>query len=149
MTTVNRIAAAIAGMAMWLAPTLTYADAGAIGVRITGTGRWNYTMCNAQASTGDCTSSGGDEIVATVSSFSAITFYATQSTASAFTCNIMSNDVGHDAASGAGQQVNVTSLTKTEQVITLYGTLNKVWVTCPSITDAAVTVTMIGYDPAR
>ena len=100
-----------------------------------------YTFCAAQTTTGDCTElpASGDELVLRVIGRSSLTFYSIQSVG-AHICNIMSNDRGHDAASGAGFQVNAISLTATTPVLSLSGNFDYIWVTCPTIgTSATVT----------
>lgn len=113
-------------------------------------GRVQYTMCNAQpnGSEGVCTK-GGDEIVADVRTRSVLTFDATMSTSSTYTCDIYTNSVGFDASTSAQrQQANTTSLTATTQVITLSGVLNRVWVNCSVINaDGAVTVLLTVWEP--
>lgn len=109
-----------------------------------------YLMCNAQTSTGDCTRA-GDEIVARLFGRYTVTFYGTQSTATTYSCDIVSNDEGHDEASGSGYTVNTSSLTNSAEVLSLEGLFDYVWVNCSSISGggAAVTVTMLACPLAR
>lgn len=102
-----------------------------------------YVMCAAQTATGDCTAlpASGDERVANVETKGKITFYSTQSNASAYICDIISNDVGHDVASGDGHKINNASLTETARVLTFNGLFKFIWVTCPTIADNQVTIT--------
>lgn len=101
----------------------------------------DYTFCGAQTAIGTCTvlPASGDERVLDTIGRSTITFYSTSS-AGAHTCNIESNDVGHDAASGVGFQINATALTEATPVLTLSGPLMYIWIECSAIT-TSVTVT--------
>jgi len=102
-----------------------------------------YTLCDAQAfgDTGVCTDgSGGDEIVLDGSGLKSVTFYSNESTASSYTCNVMSSSVGFDAAPSGGFKVNQTALSAAQKIITLTGPFVKLWITCPTITDGAITV---------
>lgn len=102
-----------------------------------------YEMCSAQTATGDCTvlPASGDEIVLHVHDRSQLTFYSLQSVG-AHTCDFMTNDEGHDAASGVGFKFNTSSLTDAAPVLTFGGLFDYIWVTCPTI-GTSVTVTAL------
>jgi hypothetical protein len=102
------------------------------------------TLCSLQTSqsTG-CTASNGDEMVADLRGFTAIAFYSTQSASTSYTCDVYSSDVGYDADSGVGQDRSTTSLSNTQEMISIDGGLAYVWIECSSIANSSVTVTFI------
>lgn len=104
----------------------------------------SYTMCDAQTATGDCTASpaSGDERVVKTLGFSTMTFYSMQSVGSPYACNVISNDQGHDAASGVGFQINTASLTNAAPILSITGMFEYIWLTCPTIA-TSVTVKML------
>ena len=106
--------------------------------RVTGVSN-TYYMCNAQVGTGVCMSSSGDEIVLNASELEALTFYSDVSTATTYTCNVRSGSLGHDDG-GSTNAVNVTSLSETQEVLTLSGPFLFVWIHCPENPDNQVTV---------
>ncbi len=103
-----------------------------------------YEFCSAQTATGDCTAlpASGDERVLRVAGRSVLTFYSTQSIG-VHTCNVMSNDTGHDALSGVGQQINAASLTATAMTLTLAAPFDYIWITCPTIVTSATVTALI------
>ena len=103
-----------------------------------------YKMCNAQTATGDCSvlPASGDELVLKVASFSNLTFYSTQSTATTYSCDVVSNDVGHDALSGAGHQINTASITESAPILSFSGLFYYLWVNCSAIANNQVTITL-------
>lgn len=96
-------------------------------------------LCSDQTATGDCVSESGDEIVANLGPYSELTFTGLKSSGS-YSCDLMYNDQGHDAASGAGHQINTVSVSDEQPSITLSGGhFHYVWATC---TEVASSVTM-------
>lgn len=103
-----------------------------------------YTMCDAQTATGDCLDVKGDEIVLQAGAFKFLTFYSKQSTASTYTCDVMSNEIGHDAASGTGDDLTATAITEAAETTTLEGVFGYIWVTCSAINaDGNVTISVV------
>ena len=138
-----------AGMAYAdVAPPQASDAVGAFGTSLLGNGCKKVRMCAGQTATGDCTS-GGDEIVARVASHVHLTFYSNQSTASAWICDIVSNDQGHDAASGSGTTINASSITDANPVLSITGLFDFLWITCPTLADNLVTITMLSCPVAR
>ncbi len=109
----------------------------------------SYTMCAAQTATGDCTAlpASGDERVVRTFGHSQMTLYGMQSVG-AYVCDVMSNDQGHDAASGVGFQVNTASLTDVSPILSINGMFDYIWITCPTIGTSA-TVTMLLCQSSR
>ena len=103
-----------------------------------------YNMCKAQTAVGDCTDlpASGATRVKRVAGKSHLSFYSTQSTATNYSCDIFSNDVGHDLLSGVGHQINTASLTQLSPILTFDGQFRFVWVTCPTLDDNQVTITL-------
>ncbi len=135
-----------------------WADVGPYGVDVTGTtvtsgpnnsgqrmnGCVMRRMCSAQTAATDCvdTTRASDEIVADVAGMYNHTFYGTPST-DAYTCTVVGNAHGHDAESGEAQNISTAgALTETSQVVTLEGSLSRLWVTC-SVVTTSVTVDML------
>lgn len=100
------------------------------------------TLCSAQASAAVCTS-GGDEVVVDLRGFTTASFFSTQSTSTDYTCDVIMNDNGYDANSGVGQDRSTTSMTETQESITLDGVLGFVWISCSELANNAVTVTFV------
>lgn len=108
-----------------------------------------YVMCIAIAVPGECLD-GGDEIVLDMQGNTSITFYSTQSTATTFVCDIISNDEGFDATAGDGFKINNDSLAEDKEVLTLSGGFSHIWITCPTVSGAAVRITAnVCRDQAR
>ena len=107
----------------------------------------SYKICQSQTATGECVSpANGDELVVTVGRMAKYTFYSTESTASSYTCDIITNTTGFDQSvtdSTATQQVNTTSITDEEPVYTMVVLLQKLWVSCSEVADNAVNIDMI------
>src|SRR3990172_5168692 len=89
------------------------------------------TICDAETTTGDCTST--DEVVLDLRGRWSLSIYGIQSTATAYVCDVHSNDIGHDAASGEAQDMTASSLTETNQMIALEGLMGFVWINCSTI----------------
>lgn len=127
--------------AVFLLATPASGDAGPAPTKVGGGVCTSYLMCAAQTATGDCTvlPASGDELVLEMDGRSSMTFYSIQSVG-AHICDIMSNDEGHDDASGVGFKVNTASLTDSAPVLSINGLFRFIWVTCPTIgTSATVT----------
>lgn len=92
----------------------------------------SYAMCVSQTATSECVDAGGEVIVHTVGRFAHYTFYSTESTAANYSCDIITNKLGYDAAVTT-DQVNTTSITDEAPVYTMAVLLHKLWVTCPTI----------------
>ena len=107
-----------------------------------------YTMCDAETTAGPaaCQNAGNTEvIVVNASAYDSLTFYAMQAAAGTFTCDVYSRDEPYDtAAAGNGFKINVTSLSGSQEVITLSGPFLWVYLQCTLGTSADVTVTMLG-----
>ena len=101
-----------------------------------------YAMCDAQpfGSTGVCTRD-GDQIVLNAAGFASLTFYSMQATTTTYTCDIYSRDQSHDTAvAGNGFKINATSLSESQEVLTLSGPFSRVWVNCTAMNDNQVTI---------
>ena len=113
------------------------------------TGNPMYKMCNAQltGNTGVCKVGGvtaGDEYVLNASGFNSLTFFSMQSDANTYSCDIYSRDQSHDTVTaGNGFKVNVTSLSETQEVLTLSGPFNYIWINCTAIADNSVTINVL------
>ena len=102
-----------------------------------------YTLCAAEANGAlPCKDSGATGVlVARLAGNYVQTLYATQSTATTFTCHLYSSDNGYSAT--LRQQITSAALTKTQQVITIEGPLDYEWIECSAIADNAVTITSL------
>lgn len=106
-----------------------------------------YTMCNAQTATDECTvlPASGDELVVRVATNSNLTFYSTASTASTYSCDVISNDQGFDASAptGNGFQINTASITPAAPILSFSGLFDFMWIDCSAINgDGNVTITL-------
>ncbi len=99
------------------------------------------TICSAETTTGDCAST--DEIVLDGRGWAEVTFFGLQSTASAYTCDVIMSDQGHDDGSGEGQDISATQMTETNQIVSYEIPLGFLWINCSTITGGNVTVTYI------
>jgi len=125
-----------------LLPALAWADATPAKTRVNNRCQ-SYRMCDAQASTGICTSvSDADEIVLQIARFAHYTFYSIQSTATNYSCDIMTNNQGYDANNTA-DQVNTISITDEAPVYTMGVLLRYLWITCPTLADNQVTIDVV------
>jgi hypothetical protein len=109
---------------------------------------YRITMCDGQdvTKTGPCDDVGdnsGNIIAHRFNGAYTITIYGTQSTATAYTCDLYSNDTGYDVDAADKQKVNVTSLTESDQVISFAGMFDYAWMECTTITGGEVTVTLL------
>lgn len=134
--------------AMLLAASSAWADAVPLNKRtFSEAGAQTGTLCSAEDTTGACAST--DEIVLDLRGKWSIAFYGNQSSATTYTCNVFSNDVGYDASSGEGQQMNASALTQSNQYLALEGLMGYVWINCTTITGGTVTVTYIAVPLAK
>jgi len=115
------------------------------------TGNPIYKMCDVQVNgeEGVCTVGGvqtGDEYVLNASGYKSLTFFSMQSDSATYSCDIYTRDESHDAGpvAGNGFKVNVTSLSETQEALTLSGPFNYVWVNCTAIAaGGGVTITVL------
>lgn len=106
----------------------------------------HVTMCAAETDVGICKRDvdGSDvEIVLDVMGRSGMTFFSLQSTASAYSCDVLASDRGFDEGAGVAVTINATSLTESSKTITLSGPMLKLWMLCTAITGGNVTVTAV------
>lgn len=107
----------------------------------------SYAMCKQQAATGECVAAReSDEIVLDVGRFAHYTFYSTTSTATSYTCNIITNTDGFDASVAAStqtDQVNTASITDEAPVYTMAVLLHKLWITCSEVADNVVNINVV------
>lgn len=113
-----------------------------------GGGVQRLQMCVAQANgaEGPCDSVGdgtGAEIVYRMAGRYTFTVYGTQSTATAYNCDVYSNDTGYDADAGDVQKMNTDSITHQNQVISFSGLMDYVWLQCDTITGGVIKATML------
>jgi len=107
------------------------------------------TLCSAQPSSGTSTGCTGtvngvsDQLVADLRGYSSVAFYANQSTATTFTCDVYTSDNGYDADSGVGQDRSSTAMSETQTMIVLDGALAFAWIECSAIADNQVTITFV------
>lgn len=107
----------------------------------------SYAICNLQAATGECVSQRtGDELVMKVGSPAYYTFYSTTSTASSYSCDIVTNTTGFDASvadSTQTDQVNSTSITDEVPVLPMFVLLHQLWVTCSERADGVINIDVL------
>lgn len=129
-----------------LLPTLASADIEPDKTRINNRCT-SYAICNLQSATGECVSHRtADELVLEVGRFAHYTFYSTESTASSYTCDIITNTDGFDASvtdSTQTDQVNTISITDEAPVYTMAVLLQKFWVTCSEVADNVVNIDVV------
>jgi len=130
-----------------LLPLAASADTGPTNVRGLTGGAQSGTLCSAETTTGVCIST--DEIVLDLRGRWSLSIYGNQSTATAYTCDVISNDIGHDAATGEGQDMTAGALTETNQMVALEGLMGYVWINCSTITGGNVTVTYLAVPLSR
>lgn len=129
--------------AFMVAPIISYADSPPEVVAYMGRVGTVFKMCDAEADTTDCLDASGDEIVLDTAGFTSIAIDFSESTTT-FTCEAMGNNVGHDAASGVGQDLVATSFSGSQFSQTLPVTVRYIWITCSANAGGAVTVTAFG-----
>jgi len=119
-----------------------HADSTATTGRRLADGCIDHYLCVAEADTGVCKiASGGDEIVANVGPVSNLIFFHDASVGN-WTCDIYANSQGYDAASGAGDKINTSSLTQANLApATATDIAGYIWASCGTIS-SAVTITM-------
>lgn len=101
-------------------------------------------MCNGQGSAGDCTDpSTSDEVVADVTGYTRMTFYAHLSSATTFTCNPVHSDRGHDIGVGNGDTATAIAITDSTPAPTASVNWNKMWITCSTISGGTVIVNVL------
>lgn len=110
-----------------------------------------YTLCAAETDTTAACDSASDNIVLNAGARYAFSVYTTQSTASAWVCNVYTSDRGYHAtlkqaltSSGAS-----TELTESQKVIAFSGVFDDLWIECGTITGGAVTATAIACPLTR
>ena len=122
-------------------------------VPVTGTAVRNgcsqFVLCDAEANGAlPCKDSGATGVmVARLAGNYVQTLYATQSTATTFSCHLFSSDNGYSAT--LRQQITTAALTKTQQVITIEGPLDYEWIECSAIADNQVTITSLACPVGR
>lgn len=131
----------VIAMLALLLPGASWADVTPISESILTRGVRVGTLCSAETTTGDCAST--DEIVLDARAFNGISFFGHQSTASAYTCDVIMSDQGHDDGSGEGQDVTASAITETNQIVSLSAPLGFLWINCSTITGGAVTITYV------
>jgi hypothetical protein len=124
-----------------LATSVAFADTPPTNVKNLNGGGLAGKLCDAETSTGDCTST--DEIVLDLRGKYTVSFWGIQSTATAYTCDVIGSDLGHDGGSGEGQDLTASAITETNQAVFLEGALGYVWINCSTITGGNVTITYI------
>jgi hypothetical protein len=124
-----------------LAASVAFADTAPPSTRTFANGAQVGKLCDAETSTGDCTST--DEIVLDLRGKYTVSFWGIQSTATAYTCDVIGSDLGHDGGSGEGQDLTASAITETNQAVFLEGALGYVWINCSTITGGNVTITYI------
>ena len=111
-----------------------------------------YTLCTAEADNGACKDAAGDVIQ--VDNFSNQgrkslfhwSVFATQSTASAFDCNIYASDTGYHATQRAKLFTDAADLTPVSDALvgSFAGPFHFFWAECAGITGGVITITAIG-----
>lgn len=136
----RRLASALLGCALCAIAGRAPADIGA-GISA---GRW--LLCDAQTATGACTAlpTSGDERVAQVEGFDMFTAFSAASTATAYSCRIVSNDEGYDAATPVGDGTTIAYLTSGQRQVSWSGSGSKLFAVCQSIAGGGVTITIRG-----
>jgi len=131
-------------LALWAFPVM--ADVGPAATQLSN-GAIQATLCAAEADVGACKDAAGNHvIVADAGGRTMLTLYATQSSATTFTCDAYGNDTGYSAtartaltSSGAG-----TQLTPTTMMVSISAAFRFVWVECSTAISgggALVTIT--------
>jgi len=111
-----------------------------------------WTLCSAETTSDAVCDDGTDDRAATVLGYTKLTFDSTQSTATAYTCDIYAGNVtvvtGNatdlDAAGFDSTQINSVSLSATTEMIQFDGVFAAVWIKCGTITGGNVTVKVQG-----
>ena len=102
------------------------------------------TICDASTdTTANC-----DDVVAPVEARYTLTFYATQSTATALSCTVYSSDNGYHATRKS-EVVGPLSASSSGYAASVSGLFKDIWVECPTITGGNVTITMLACPIAR
>ena len=104
----------------------------------------SWTLCDAEADAAlPCKDSGATGVlVARLAGNYVQTLYATQSTATTFSCHLYSSDNGYSAT--LRQQITSVPLTQAQFVRTIEGPLDYEWIECSAINaDGVVTVTAL------
>jgi hypothetical protein len=127
-----------------LIPALSWADAKPAKTKLNNKCT-SYRMCDAQTVTGECVNKDPtpDQIVLNVGYVASYTYYSTQSTASSYSCDIITNKTGFDASvadSTQTDQVNTASITDEVPVYTNFVLLHRFWITCSEVADNSVTI---------
>jgi hypothetical protein len=108
-----------------------------------------YTLCDAEADAAlPCKNSGATGVmVARLAGNYTQTLYATQATATTFSCHLFSSDNGYSAT--LRQQITAVALSETQYVITIEGPLDYEWIECSAIADNQVTITSLACPVGR
>ena len=106
-----------------------------------------FTLCTvaAGATPGDCVDTNGDEVVLDTGAFSSIVIDFSASGATTIACDLIGNNLGHDANSGVGQDLTATQFSTTVLAQTLPLTPRFVWVNCTTISGAADTISVTAF----
>ncbi len=124
-----------------LIPSIAWADIKPARTRVNNRCT-QYRMCNAETDTGICLGADGDEIVLHVGQTARYTFSSILSTATDYTCNILTNLQGFDV-DNTSDQVNTASITDEIPMYTMKVLLRYLWITCPTIADNQITIDVI------
>ena len=111
-----------------------------------------WTLCSAETTSDAVCDDGTNDRAATVLGYTKLTFDSTQSTATAYNCDIYAGNVtvvtGNatdlDAAGFDSTQINSVSLSATTEMIQFDGVFASVWIKCGTITGGNVTVKVQG-----
>lgn len=104
-----------------------------------------YVLCSAEADgTAGCDNNAAtpDNIVADVTGTARITFYATDSTASSFTCNAYTSADSYSSTKRAAITASAlgTQITESTQVVSVEGAMRFVWIECAAPVGGTVTI---------
>jgi len=119
-----------------LLPALALADVKPVSTRLNNK-CMSYAMCSSQSAASECVNGDNEVIVHEIGRYAHFTFYSTESTATNYSCDIITNKLGYDNAVTT-DQVNTTSITDEAPVYTMAVLLHKFWVTCPTLADNVV-----------
>ena len=103
----------------------------------------SYALCVAQGATGVCVDDHGDTIVHTVGRVASYTLYSTTSTATSYSCDIITNKTGYTASvdnSTQTDQVNTIPITDEAPVYIMHVMLHKLWITCSERADGVINI---------
>lgn len=101
-----------------------------------------WQMCN-DSTNGVCENGSADEVVFGPKRKTKMAFYSTRSTATAYACDLYTNDQGFDASTGNGYKFNNAQITETQEHISYEGVFHSVWVDCAGIVGGNVIITVL------